>query len=141
MRCSIVDVQVDFLPGGRLAVPRGHDFLCQRAHSAGRRPLAEAQLVETRIINLLQFQTLVASKAATQSLVPLARRLAREGITIQAVRLDSGDLGRRKQVYRSYGADGRMADDVLTPTASPYPVLIAPPLHQLAAEVDRRLAP
>lgn len=353
------------------AMPEGTIFFANEPILRVVAPLAQAQLVETRIINLLQFQTLVASKAArirlaapdkllvdfglrrahgaeagllsarasylagfngsstvlagvewglpifgtmahsfiqahdremeafehfahshpqaltllidtfdteaaAQSLVPLARKLAREGITIQAVRLDSGDLGwharqvrqildegglpgitifasgnldeyalaaliagrapidgfgvgtrmntsadqpyldcayklqeyahlarrkhaegkatwpGRKQVYRLYGAEGLMAGDVLTtldaaqpggeallvpvmaqgqplfprpalaalreharteltrlpaslrvltPTASPYPVLIAPPLHQLAAEVDRRLLP
>jgi nicotinate phosphoribosyltransferase len=159
-------------------------------------PLAQAQLVETRIINLLQFQTLVASKAArcalaapgkllvdfglrrahgaeagllsarasylagfsgtatvlagmkwgvplygtmahsfiqahddevdafehfarahprantmlidtydteaaARSLVPLAERLQREGIAIQAVRIDSGDLGEHARRVRA----------------------------------------
>ncbi|NDP39809.1 MAG: nicotinate phosphoribosyltransferase [Rhodoferax sp.] len=213
------------------------------------------------------------TEAAARSLLPLTKKLAGQGITIQAVRLDSGDLGAharqvrrildegglpgirifasgnldeyplaeliaagapidgfgvgtrmntsadrpyldcayklqeyaglprrkqsegkatwpgRKQVYRSYGADGCMAGDrlttvddaapgepllvpvmwqgrrlanvpglnavreharaeaarlpaslrALTPAAAPYCVTVAPPLKQLAAEVDRRL--
>jgi len=213
------------------------------------------------------------TEAAARRLVPLAKKLAGEGITIQAVRLDSGDLAAharqvrrildegglpgisifasgnldeyrlaelvaagapingfgvgtrmntsadqpyldcayklqeyaglarrkqsegkatwpgRKQVYRSYGADGLMAGDVLTttddvapgepllvpvmrqgrrlanmpvlnavrehahaelarlpvhlraltPATAPYCVTLAPPLRQLAEEVDKRI--
>lgn len=350
------------------AMPEGTVFFADEPILRVVAPLPQAQLVETRLINLLQFQTLVASKAArvrlaapdkllvdfglrrahgaeagllaarasylagfngtstvlagmqwgvplygtmahsfiqahdeemvafehfarshpkastllidtydteaaAHSLLPLAKKLAGEGISIQAVRLDSGDLGAharqvrcildegglpgirifasgnldeyqlaeliaadapingfgvgtrmdtsadrpyldcayklqeyaglprrkqsegkatwpgRKQVYRSYGADGLMAGDMLTtvgdaapgepllvpvmwqgrrlanlpvlnavrehargelaklpaslraltPAAAPYCVTVAPPLKQLAAEVDRRI--
>jgi len=231
-------------------------------HFARSYPLACTLLINT-------FDT----EAAARRLVPLAKKLAGEGITIQAVRLDSGDLAAharqvrrildegglpginifasgsldeyrlaelvaagapingfgvgtrmntsadqpyldcayklqeyaglarrkqsegkatwpgRKQVYRSYGADGLLAGDVLTttddvapgepllvpvmrqgrrlanmpvlnavreharaelarlpvplraltPAIAPYRVTIAPPLRQLAAEVDRRI--
>lgn len=178
------------------AMPEGTIFYADEPILRVVAPLPQAQLVETRIINLLQFQTLVASKAArirltapnkllvdfglrrahgaeagllsarasylagfngsstvlagmawsiplfgtmahsfiqahdwetdafehfarshpqaltllidtydteaaARSLVPLARKLAREGISIQAVRLDSGDLaGHARQVRR-----------------------------------------
>jgi len=41
------------------------------------------------------------TEAAARSLVPLARKLAREGINIQAVRLDSGDLAEHARQVRS----------------------------------------
>ncbi|MDO8775816.1 MAG: nicotinate phosphoribosyltransferase [Burkholderiaceae bacterium] len=231
-------------------------------HFARSYPLACTLLINT-------FDT----EAAARRLVPLAKKLAGEGITIQAVRLDSGDLAAharqvrrildegglpgisifasgnldeyrlaelvaagapingfgvgtrmntsadqpyldcayklqeyaglarrkqsegkatwpgRKQVYRRYGADGLMTGDVpttvdaveagepllvpvmrqgrrlakgppldavrehagaglarlpallraLNPATSPYCVTVAPPLRQLAAEVDRRI--
>ncbi len=366
---SFVDSLRDLrFTGDVQAMPEGTIFFADEPILRVVAPLPQAQLVETRLINLLQFQTLVASKAArvrlaapdkslvdfglrrahgaeagllsarasylagfdgtstvlagmrwgiplygtmahsfvqahddevaafehfarsypttstllidtydteaaAHSLLPLAKKLAAEGITIQAVRLDSGDLGAharqvrrildegglpgigifasgnldeyqlaeliaagapingfgvgtrmntsadrpyldcayklqeyadlprrkqsegkatwpgRKQVYRSYGADGLMAGDrlttvddaapgeallvpvmrqgrrlanvpvlntlreharaemarlpaslrALTPAAAPYCVTVAPPLKQLAAEVDRRI--
>jgi nicotinate phosphoribosyltransferase len=43
-------------------------------------PLPEAQLVETRVVNLLHFQTLIASKAARCTLVAGGRRLVDFGL-------------------------------------------------------------
>ena len=43
-------------------------------------PLPEAQLVESRLINLLHFQTLIASKAARVALVAPGRRLVDFGL-------------------------------------------------------------
>jgi len=50
-------------------------------HFARSHPLASTLLIDT-----------YDTEAAARSLVPLAARLARDGISIQAVRLDSGDL-------------------------------------------------
>jgi nicotinate phosphoribosyltransferase len=187
------------------AMPEGTLFFPDEPILRVVAPLAQAQLVETRIINLLQFQTLVASKAArvrltvphkqlvdfglrrahgaeagllsarasflagfngsstvlaavqwgipifgtmahsfiqthdrevdafshfahsfphastllidtfdteaaAQSLVPLARKLLREGISIQAVRLDSGDLGAHARKVRRILDEGGLPD-------------------------------
>jgi nicotinate phosphoribosyltransferase len=178
------------------AIPEGTVFFVDEPILRVTAPLREAQLVETRLINLLQFQTLVASKAArvrlaagdhllvdfgmrrshgaeaavlsarasylagfdgssnvlagmrwnvpifgtmahsfvqahddellafehfarshpesntllidtygteaaARALLPLARRMAAEGISIQAVRIDSGDLGEHARRVRS----------------------------------------
>ncbi|MEY3446744.1 MAG: hypothetical protein RIR45_1499 [Pseudomonadota bacterium] len=187
------------------AMPEGTLFFPDEPILRVVAPLAQAQLVETRIINLLQFQTLVASKAArvrltvphkqlvdfglrrahgaeagllsarasflagfngsstvlaavkwgipifgtmahsfiqthdrevdafshfahsfphastllidtfdteaaAQSLIPLARKLLREGITIQAVRLDSGDLCAHARKVRRILDEGGLPD-------------------------------
>lgn len=51
------------------AMPEGTAFFPDEPILRVTAPLAEAQLVETRLINLLQLQTLVASKAARSVLV------------------------------------------------------------------------
>lgn len=58
-------------------------------HFARSHPHASTMLIDT-----------YNTEAAAQSLVPLARRLAREGINIQAVRLDSGDLAEHARQVR-----------------------------------------
>jgi nicotinate phosphoribosyltransferase len=200
---------VDSLRGLRFtgevqAMPEGTIFFADEPVLRVVAPLPQAQLVETRIINLLQFQTLVASKAArirlaardsllvdfglrrahgaeagllsarasylagfdgsstvlsgmewgiplygtmahsfiqahdretdafehfarsqprastllidtydteaaARSLVPLAHRLAREGIHIQAVRLDSGDLAEHARQVRRILDEGGLS--------------------------------
>ena len=198
-----VDSLADFCFTGSVeAMPEGTVFFANEPILRIVAPLREAQLVESRIINLLQFQTLVASKAArvrgaapgkllvdfglrrahgaeagllsarasylagfdgtatvlagmrwgiplygtmahsfvqthddelsafadfarthpqattllidtyntedaARAIVPLARTLAREGIAIQAVRIDSGDLGEvARRVRRILDAGG-----------------------------------
>jgi nicotinate phosphoribosyltransferase len=64
---------VDAMPEGTVFFP---DEPCLRVTAA----LPEAQLVETRIINLLQFQTVVASKAARVRLAAGARTLVDFGL-------------------------------------------------------------
>lgn len=46
------------------AMPEGSVFFAEEPILRVTAPMAQAQLVETRLVNLLQFQTLVASKAA-----------------------------------------------------------------------------
>jgi nicotinate phosphoribosyltransferase len=187
------------------AMPEGTVFFPNEPILRVTAPLREAQLVETRIINLLQFQTMVASKAArvrlaatghllvdfglrrahgaeaallsarasflagfdgssnvlagmrwdipifgtmahsfiqahddetaafedfarshpnantllidtydteaaARALVPLAARLAADGIKIQAVRIDSGDLGTRARQVRAILDAGGLTD-------------------------------
>ena len=50
------------------------------------------------------------TEAAARALVPLAARLAADGIKIQAVRIDSGDLGARARQVRAILDAGRLTD-------------------------------
>lgn len=65
--------EVDAVPEGT-AVFAGEPLLRIRA------PLREAQLVESRLVNLLQFQTMVASKAVRTVLVARGKRLVDFGM-------------------------------------------------------------
>ena len=76
---------VDYL--GRLgfsgdlhAMPEGTVFFTNEPIARVTAPLPQAQLVETRLINLLQFQTLVASKAARSVLVGAGKPLVDFGL-------------------------------------------------------------
>src|SRR5262250_185814 len=51
------------------AMPEGTVFFADEPILRVTAPLPEAQLVESRVVNLLQFQTLVAAKAARAVLV------------------------------------------------------------------------
>ena len=76
---------VDYLEGwgfrGDLhAMPEGTVFFTNEPIARITAPLPQAQLVETRLINLLQFQTLVASKAARSVLVAAGKPLIDFGL-------------------------------------------------------------
>ena len=62
------------------AMPEGTVFFADEPILRVTAPLPQAQLVETRIINLLQFQTLVASKAARSALAAPGRLLVDFGL-------------------------------------------------------------
>ena len=62
------------------AMPEGTVFFANEPILRVIAPLREAQLVETRLINLLQFQTLVASKAARVRLAAADRLLVDFGL-------------------------------------------------------------
>ncbi len=62
------------------AMPEGTVFFGDEPILRVTAPLPQAQLVETRIINLLQFQTLVASKAARSALAAPGRLLVDFGL-------------------------------------------------------------
>jgi nicotinate phosphoribosyltransferase len=62
------------------AVPEGTVFFPNEPILQIIAPLPEAQLVETRLINLLNFQTAVASKAARSSLVAPGKLLVEFGL-------------------------------------------------------------
>ncbi len=65
-----VDALADLRFTGEVwAMPEGTPFYANEPILRVVAPLREAQLVETRIINLLQFQTLIATKAARVRLV------------------------------------------------------------------------
>jgi nicotinate phosphoribosyltransferase len=62
------------------AVPEGGVFFAGEPVLRVVAPLPEAQFVETRVINLLNFQTMIASKAARCRLAARDRRLADFGL-------------------------------------------------------------
>jgi nicotinate phosphoribosyltransferase len=62
------------------AVPEGTVFFPNEPILRVVAPIAEAQLVETRIINLLHFQTVIASKAARMVLAAQGRSLVDFGL-------------------------------------------------------------
>ena len=63
-------------PGGA----RRHRGLPERALARGHRPIIEAQLVETAVLNLVHFQTLLASKAARCVLAARGRPVIEFGL-------------------------------------------------------------
>lgn len=76
---------VDFLAGLRFrgevhAMPEGTVFFAQEPILRVTAPLPQAQLVESRLINLLHFQTLVASKAVRAVLAAPERQLVDFGL-------------------------------------------------------------
>lgn len=76
---------LDYLAGIRFtgdvdAMPEGSVFFPNEPILRLSAPLPEAQLVETRIINLLHFQTLIASKAARMSLAAPGKLLVDFGL-------------------------------------------------------------
>jgi nicotinate phosphoribosyltransferase len=62
------------------AMPEGTVFFPDEPILRVTAPIAQAQIVETRIINLLQFQTLIASKAARCSLAAPGKLLVDFGL-------------------------------------------------------------
>lgn len=62
------------------AMPEGSLFFANEPILRVQAPLPQAQLVETRIINLLQFQTLVATKAARMRLAAPRKQLLDYGL-------------------------------------------------------------
>lgn len=85
---------IDFLSGFRFsgdvdAPPEGTVVFADEPLIRVTAPIAEAQLVETRIINFLHFQTLVASKAARMVLAAPGKGLVDFGLR----RAHSGEAG------------------------------------------------
>ena len=76
------------------AMPEGTPFFANEPILRVTAPLREAQLVETRIINLLQFQTLIATKASRVRLVAPDRLLVDFGLR-RAHGADAGLLSAR----------------------------------------------
>jgi nicotinate phosphoribosyltransferase len=76
---------IDYLAGLRFtgevhALPEGTPFFPEEPVLRITAPLPEAQLVESRLINLLHFQTLIASKAARSVLVAPGKLLVDFGM-------------------------------------------------------------
>src|SRR5262249_56715726 len=62
------------------AMPEGTVFFADEPILRVTAPLPEAQLVETRLINLLQFQSMIAAKAARMVLAATGKRLVDFGL-------------------------------------------------------------
>ena len=84
---------VDALPEGTIFFPT-EPFLRVIA------PLPQAQLVESRIINLLQFQTLIASKAARCVIVAPNKLLVEFGMRRAQGAVSQVDTGHRELGHR-----------------------------------------
>ena len=81
------------------AMPEGTVFFPDEPILRVTAPLPQAQLVETRLINLLHFQTLVASKAARWVLVAPGKLLVDFGLR-RAHGAEAGPAGGARQLYR-----------------------------------------
>jgi nicotinate phosphoribosyltransferase len=78
---ALLDRLADFRFTGDVdAMPEGTAFFADEPILRVTAPLPEAQLVETRLINILHFQTLVASKAARMVLAAPGRLLVDFGL-------------------------------------------------------------
>jgi nicotinate phosphoribosyltransferase len=100
---------LDYLAGLRFsgdvhAMPEGTVFFPEEPILRITAPLPEAQLVETRLINILHFQTLVASKAARMVLAAPGKRLVDFGLR-RAHGAEAGLLAARAS-YIIAGFDG-----------------------------------
>src|SRR5437870_808781 len=71
------------------AMPEGTVFFADEPILRVTAPLPQAQLVETRVINLLQFQSMIAAKAARMVLAAPGKRLVDFGLR----RAHGGDAG------------------------------------------------
>src|SRR6266545_4142246 len=76
---------IDYLAGLRFtgnihAMPEGTVFFADEPILRVTAPLPEGQLVETRLINLLQFQSMIAAKAARMVLAAPGKRLVDFGL-------------------------------------------------------------
>jgi len=77
----LIDYLADFRFGGEVhAMPEGTLFFRNEPIMRVTAPLPQAQLVETRLINILQYQTLVASKAARMVLLAPGKLLVDFGL-------------------------------------------------------------
>jgi nicotinate phosphoribosyltransferase len=80
-RAEFVDYLAELrFTGDVAAMPEGTVFFADEPLIRVVAPLAEAQLVESRIINLLQFQTMIASKASRCRLAAPAKSLVDFGM-------------------------------------------------------------
>ncbi len=78
---SFIDSLADFRFTGDVdALPEGTIFFADEPVLRVVAPLPQAQLVETRLINLLHFQTVIASKAARMVLAASGKRLVDFGL-------------------------------------------------------------
>ncbi|SDK43297.1 nicotinate phosphoribosyltransferase [Pseudomonas indica] len=99
---------IDYLAGLRFtgdvhAMPEGTPFFPDEPILRVTAPLPEAQLVESRLINLLHFQTLIASKAARVVLQAPGKRLVDFGLR-RAHGAEAGVLAARASYLVGFSA-------------------------------------
>ena len=99
------------------AMPEGTVFFADEPILRVTAPLAEAQLIETKIINLLHFQTVIASKAARMVLAAGGKPLVDFGLR-RAHGADAGLLAARASYLAGF------AGSATTPAASRFGVPI-----------------
>jgi nicotinate phosphoribosyltransferase len=85
------------------AVPEGTPFFAQEPIVRVTAPILEAQLVESRIINIVHFQTVIASKAARCALAAGGRQLADFGLR-RAHEADAGFYAARAAYIAGFHA-------------------------------------
>ena len=101
-RSNLLDYLAQFrFTGDVHAMPEGTVFFADEPILRVTAPLPEAQLVETRLINLLHFQTLVASKAARHVLLASDKLLVDFGLR-RAHGAEAGLLAARASYIAGY---------------------------------------
>ncbi|CAL1239809.1 nicotinate phosphoribosyltransferase [Candidatus Methylocalor cossyra] len=103
---------IDYLAGLRFtgtveALPEGTVFFQNEPIVRVTAPLPEAQVIETRLINLIQLQTLIASKAARSVLVAPDRWLVDFGLR-RAHGAEAGLLAARAAYLAGYGGSSNV---------------------------------
>ena len=103
-RSNTLDYLADFRFTGDLhAMPEGTVFFPEEPIARITAPLPEAQLLETRLINLLHFQTVIASKAARLVLAAGGRALIDFGLR-RAHGAEAGLLAARASYLAGFAA-------------------------------------
>jgi len=101
---STLDYLADFRFTGELhAMPEGSVFFADEPIARITAPLPEAQLLESRLINLLHFQTVIASKAARMVLAAKGRALVDFGLR-RAHGAEAGLLAARASYLAGFAA-------------------------------------
>ena len=101
-RQNLLDYLAGFrFTGGVHAMPEGTVFFADEPILRVTAPLPEAQLIETRLINLLHFETLIASKAARHVLLAPGKELVDFGLR-RAHAAEAGLLAARASYIAGY---------------------------------------
>jgi nicotinate phosphoribosyltransferase len=93
--------------GEALALPEGTVFFQNEPILRITAPLPEAQILETRLINLIQFQTMIASKAVRSALAAPGRLLVEFGLR-RAHGAEAGLLAARSAYLAGFGASSNV---------------------------------
>src|SRR4029079_13620847 len=105
---SLLDRLSDFrFTGDVHAVPEGRIFFANEPILRITAPMPQAQLVETRLINLLHFQTLIASKAARMVLAAPGRLMVDFGLR-RAHGAEAGLLAARASYIAGFAGTATM---------------------------------
>ena len=94
------------------AMPEGTVFFADEPILRATAPLPEAQLVETRVINLLQFQSMIAAKAARMVLAAPGKRLVDFGLR-RAHGAEAGLLAARASYIAGFAGTATVLADKL----------------------------